>query len=129
VQVTWAQFFANLQTAYNMTGGGTIIVDGNDAAVVAEFGNTSDVSALPADVPLAQYDPLSDVAQAQAGLAISDPLGEADYQTISNQLDAQVGNAVGLLLVRSASGWRALAPGTSGTKLTSQGPGALPTWT
>lgn len=57
--------------------------------------------------------------------AAANPVGT----TLSAVLDIVIGNARGSLLFRGASVWQALAPGTAGLKLTTNGAGADPTWT
>lgn len=47
---------------------------------------------------------------------------------ISALLDLQIGSTQGSILYRDASGWKALAPGTSGDVLTTQGAAANPAW-
>lgn len=48
--------------------------------------------------------------------------------TLSDIIDACIGNTQGSLLYRGASSWSALAPGTAGQVLTSGGAGANPSW-
>ena len=47
---------------------------------------------------------------------------------VSARLDAAAGSTQGAVLYRSASGWVALPPGSSGQVLQSGGPGANPAW-
>lgn len=47
---------------------------------------------------------------------------------VSNILDV-IGETRGSVLYRGADGWAILPPGAAGTKLTSNGAGADPTWT
>ena len=49
--------------------------------------------------------------------------------TLSADLDQAFGSTWGAVLFRGHYGWQVLAPGTSGTKLTTHGAGADPTWT
>jgi hypothetical protein len=48
--------------------------------------------------------------------------------SLSNLLDSAIGSTRGALLERGASGWAVVPPGTSGTVLTSNGPGADPAY-
>lgn len=48
-------------------------------------------------------------------------------QDVSTLLD-QLGTAQGSILFRSATGWKVLAPGVAGQHLTTNGPGADPSW-
>ena len=51
------------------------------------------------------------------------------YQTITQVLDAQIGNSDwGNILYRGSSGWTALAPGVAGQLLQTQGASADPVW-
>lgn len=72
-------------------------------------------------------------AQIQAGVGItvtpdghllSDPVIAAEVQPILNQIS----NTQGVVLFRGASEWEALAPGTAGQFLKTQGAGADPVW-
>ena len=63
-----------------------------------------------------------------AGLITNSSAGLLSSTTESNWLDTNFSNAQGTLLYRGASGWSALAPGTSGYILTTGGSGANPTW-
>lgn len=47
---------------------------------------------------------------------------------LSALLDLQIGNTQGSILYRDATEWKALAPGTSGEVLSTQGSGANPVW-
>lgn len=47
---------------------------------------------------------------------------------LSALMDAQFGSAQGDILYRDASAWKALAPGTAGQMLQTNGPGANPSW-
>lgn len=76
---------------------------------------------------------LSDVPHAYTGAGgqllhvkgTEDGLG---FITLSALLDALMGSTEGDLLVRGSAAWEALAAGTSGNVLTSNGPGAVPSW-
>ena len=48
--------------------------------------------------------------------------------TVTQFLDSTIGSSQGTLLYRGASTWSALAPGTNGYYLKTQGAGANPTW-
>lgn len=48
--------------------------------------------------------------------------------TLSSALDTEFSSTQGSVLYRSATGWVALAPGTAGQFLTTQGTGANPNW-
>jgi hypothetical protein len=50
------------------------------------------------------------------------------FPTVQALLDG-ISTTQGSILYRGASGWAALAPGTAGLKLTTNGAGADPTWT
>ena len=63
-----------------------------------------------------------------AGLITNSSAGLLSSTTESNWLDTNFSNAQGTLLYRGASGWSALAPGTSGYVLTTGGSGANPSW-
>ena len=51
------------------------------------------------------------------------------FNTVSSFLDNAFSNTQGAVLYRGASGWSALAPGTSGQFLTTGGSAANPSWT
>jgi hypothetical protein len=51
------------------------------------------------------------------------------FNTVSSFLDNAFSNTQGSVLYRSASGWAALSPGTSGQYLTTGGASANPSWT
>ena len=51
------------------------------------------------------------------------------FNTVSSFLDNAFSNTQGTVLYRGASGWSALAPGTSGQFLTTGGSAANPSWT
>lgn len=51
-----------------------------------------------------------------------------EFQTLSGYIDTVIGSTRGSILIRGASGWQLLTPGTSGHVLTSNGAGADPSW-
>jgi hypothetical protein len=54
--------------------------------------------------------------------------GAPTWDTLSALIDSAIGSTQGTILYRGASAWAALAAGTAGHVLTSQGAGANPTW-
>lgn len=57
-----------------------------------------------------------------------DGSGNAGTRSLSDLLDAVFSNTQGSVLYRGSSAWAALAPGTSGQFLKTQGAGANPVW-
>lgn len=53
---------------------------------------------------------------------------DPSWFTVSDLLDAVISSTVGALAYRGSSGWRNLAPGTSGRFLETKGSGSAPTW-
>lgn len=60
---------------------------------------------------------------------ISGSTGTPTGVAVSALLDSVFGNTQGEILYRGASGWAALAPGTAGNVLSTQGAGENPMWT
>lgn len=54
--------------------------------------------------------------------------GNVGHETLSALIDTSIGNTVGAVMARGASGWSMIAPGGSGTVLTSNGAGSMPTY-
>ena len=74
------------------------------------------------------YAKMQDISATQRILARNSAgAGDVEETTISAVLD-WLSNTRGTILYRGASGWAALAPGTSGTVLTTNGGGADPSW-
>lgn len=72
--------------------------------------------------------PVQVTAAGTNGTVLAGNTGAAPtFNTVSSVLDA-IGNTQGNILYRSASGWNALAVGTSGQVLSTQGAGANPQW-
>lgn len=68
------------------------------------------------------------VASQPNTIPVMNPGGvDVDLKSISEILDT-ISAVRGTVLFRGATHWQALAPGTPGHKLTTQGPGADPTW-
>ena len=59
---------------------------------------------------------------------ISGSTAAASGNTLSNILDAVLGSSRGMLVYRGASGWTALAPGTTGQVLQTGGAAGDPSW-
>lgn len=69
---------------------------------------------------IASHDVLSNITSGSAA-----PIAN----TLSDTIDAAIGNVQGDILYRNASGWVVLAPGTSGQVLQSGGAASNPSWT
>lgn len=69
--------------------------------------------------------------QAGSGIAITPSGNLSDSPTVAAEVQAildQITNVHGSILFRGAAGWQALAPGTSGNFLKTNGAGADPSW-
>lgn len=69
--------------------------------------------------------------QAGSGISISPSGNLSDTPTIATEVQAildQITNVHGSVLFRGAAGWEALAPGSAGQFLKTNGPAADPTW-
>lgn len=102
----------NVVAGNGLTGGGDLTAN-RTLAVSAGAG-----IAVGADVTLAAVDSGDLLANLTGGSNAPAPA------SVSEILDAVVSNARGAIVMRGASGWEALAPGTSGYFLKSQGAGA-----
>lgn len=71
---------------------------------------------------------LADISDKQLLANISGVSGPPSGTTLSGYLDSVLGTARGTVLTRNVSGWVALAPGTSGYYLKTQGSGADVMW-
>jgi hypothetical protein len=65
---------------------------------------------------------------ATAGVATVNSSGVVSSATLSSQIDSVFGSSQGSILYRGVSVWTALAPGSSGFFLQTQGASANPTW-
>lgn len=74
---------------------------------------------------------ITSFSAAAAGTLLSNITGSSavpTFNSLSSIMDAAFGNTEGDILVRGASNWQVLTPGTTGQFLQTQGAAALPTW-
>ncbi len=71
---------------------------------------------------------LAQVANGTIKANISGATASPSDVTLSQLIDAVLGNSIGAILYRSAAGWAVLTPGPVNSVLTSQGPGAVPSY-
>lgn len=86
------------------------------------LGNNGDIY-IRTDSPGGVYGPKA------AGAWPVTPLPGTGYSNTTNAFDYAFGSTQGSIIYRGAGTWQALAPGSAGQTLTTQGPGANPTWT
>lgn len=108
---------------------------GSSAAVTGTLpvSNLSYIGSLPGLSALVNASSLTAAATAVVGVAndvltVNAAATTVKFQSISNLIDNAAGSAQGMVLLRSATSWTSLGPGTAGQILQTQGAGANPRW-
>lgn len=104
-----------INTGAGLTGGGDLTAD-RTISLSAGLNNLTDVLVVsPVDGQILRYD------------SASGKWKNVNPATVQSLLDG-ISSTRGTILYRGASGWEALAPGTAGQFLKTNGPGADPSW-
>jgi hypothetical protein len=106
---------------YRSGTGWQALAAGTSGQILSTGGTAADPSWInaPSGAPIANLQLLANLSGSTA---------VATGQTLSAVLDATISSARGTLLFRGASGWTALAPGTSGQVLQTGGAAGDPSW-
>ena len=135
IDVTWYLLLYNvcMQVLNGANGSLTVtpfdlsLLDGQEIAETTEAESPESVAvSLDSDVSAADTSKLLSMLQAAQSL-IADAIDPVSIG-ISQLIDAGIGAIQGDILYRDVSSWKALAPGTSGQFLETQGAAANPKW-
>lgn len=106
----------------------TVLDDASAAAAVATLGAISDPTTTAGDTLYRDSTGVTRRAIGSAGTVLASTNSLPAWRSVTSLLDELFGSTQGGLLYRGSSEWAALAAGTSGQFLKTQGTGANPTW-